>query len=423
MATLKFNGTTYTVDHAVKGADYINGYAADGTLIVSFRGVIDFSAFTYSGTYMTPDKCLEEPCNGVLQVNGKLVRRDGATIPASAIDAPSLVERGVNIPDYSTLDDYTTPGDYYVLNQANTKTLKNAPPANSGFRLEVKRGNQGTTHIFHTAYASDSRVFKREKFDGKWDDWSMTYDTAHPPAAVDVGARPKDWMPNAAEVGAVALDGSGTMTGDLIIRKENEAPRVILDRGTSGAEVRLSSIDNTAVLQAKEAGATAFRQLRLASTKRSPAGSLKDVLQLYSTVSGEGMKSFLHTGNISEHGVAKIETGSYVGTGTCGPDGPTEISFGFVPKMLWVWDNGNCPIGTHTHGYAIPCTNLTAEYMSVQMLANYANTLRVKLVDNKVSFYSPEGDWDDEDEDLFIYDGYSEQLNRSGTTYYYMAIG
>lgn len=244
--------------------------------------------------------------------------------------------------------------------------------------------------------------------------------------ASDVDARPNTWMPNAAETGALALDGSGTMTGDINIQKTS--PRVILTNGSTGAEVRISNVDNTAVMQAKESSdATSFRQLRLCNTKKAPAGSLKDVLQLYSTVSGEGTKSFLHTGNISEHGVAKIETGSYVGTGTCGPDSPTEITFGFVPKMLWVWANGDCPNGSRGDGYTLPCTNLTEEYKSVKMIAAYTNTIKMKMVGNTVYFYGTYGHWGDEedgeDEDVYYYDSEDEQLNSRGITYYYMAIG
>lgn len=70
MATLTFNGESFTVDHAVKGADYIHGYDANGVLVVSFEGVVDFSRFTYTGTYMAPGECLTERCNTVRYCGG-----------------------------------------------------------------------------------------------------------------------------------------------------------------------------------------------------------------------------------------------------------------------------------------------------------------------------------------------------------------
>ena len=85
MATLTFNGESFTVDHAAKGADYIHGYDADGVVIVSFDGITDFSGFSYSGTYMNPSDCLAEKCNGAAYCGGVLKTRGGASIPASAI--------------------------------------------------------------------------------------------------------------------------------------------------------------------------------------------------------------------------------------------------------------------------------------------------------------------------------------------------
>lgn len=81
MATLTFNGESFTVDHAAKGADYIHGYDANGVLVVSFDGVTDFSGFTYDGEYMNPGDCMGESCNAVRYVGGKLVNANGAAIP------------------------------------------------------------------------------------------------------------------------------------------------------------------------------------------------------------------------------------------------------------------------------------------------------------------------------------------------------
>lgn len=77
MATLTFNGESFTVDHAVKGADYIHGYDANGVIVVAFDGVTDFSCFTYDGTYMEPVDCLTEHCNTVIYCGGALKTLDG----------------------------------------------------------------------------------------------------------------------------------------------------------------------------------------------------------------------------------------------------------------------------------------------------------------------------------------------------------
>ena len=91
MATLSYNGESFTVDHAVKGADYIHGYDANGVLVVSFEGVADFSRFTYTSTYMTPGDCLAELCNDMVYCGGKAKTRGGADVPASAFGLTDYV--------------------------------------------------------------------------------------------------------------------------------------------------------------------------------------------------------------------------------------------------------------------------------------------------------------------------------------------
>lgn len=92
MATLAYKGKSYTVDHAVKGADFIHGYNADSVLVVSFDGITDFSGFTYSDTYMEPEHCLAEGCNDVKYAVGGLVTRDGK--PVSSTVGVTLVASG-----------------------------------------------------------------------------------------------------------------------------------------------------------------------------------------------------------------------------------------------------------------------------------------------------------------------------------------
>lgn len=89
MAVITYLGTDYTVDHAVKGADYIHGYDANAVMIVSFEGISDFSLFSYNGNYMAPDHCLAEGCNDVRCVGGVLVTRDGKSV-STTVEATLL---------------------------------------------------------------------------------------------------------------------------------------------------------------------------------------------------------------------------------------------------------------------------------------------------------------------------------------------
>ena len=80
METLAYNDMSWSVDHAVKGSNYVRGYASDGRLIIAIDETSDFNNIEYDGIYLTPDECLTDSCNEVLHVGGKLIRRDGAEV-------------------------------------------------------------------------------------------------------------------------------------------------------------------------------------------------------------------------------------------------------------------------------------------------------------------------------------------------------
>lgn len=90
----------------------------------------------------------------------------------------------------------------------------------------------------------------------------------------------------------------------------------------------------------------------------------------------------------------KIEAGSYVGTGTSGQSNPNELTFQFAPKMVVVTATGAAGLGASTG-----------------MLWNGNPTIGSKSVTldgNALSWYDSSA---------------ANQLNTSGTTYYYVAIG
>jgi len=85
MAILTYGDLSYEVDHAVKGADFIHAYDANAVMIVAFDGIVDFSGFTYDGTYMEPEHCLAEGCNDVKYVEGALKKADGTPLSPADI--------------------------------------------------------------------------------------------------------------------------------------------------------------------------------------------------------------------------------------------------------------------------------------------------------------------------------------------------
>lgn len=110
----------------------------------------------------------------------------------------------------------------------------------------------------------------------------------------------------------------------------------------------------------------------------------------------------------------KIETGSYVGTGTYGKANPNTLTFGFVPKFVWIYgfkrndawydagDVTKVPVGIIPEGdfgrHFPPCSSTES-----------SNTAYSKRVGTTLSWYNT--------------GSAGNQLNYSDSTYYYIAIG
>ena len=216
--------------------------------------------------------------------------------------------------------------------------------------------------------------------------------------ATDVGARSNTWLPTAADVGAVNKSGD-TMTGALSIAVEG-----------SGSTSSIVNYDARTFVRSMVDGK-----------------NYNDLIVGKNTVAFSGYANgnyfgynIIHTGNATANGVSKIATGSYVGTGTYGSNNPTQITFGFVPKMVWVWrkpveGNYTFGIGGLGSGYMIPCSALTDQYTHASYMCDTsANHWYNKVSGNTLSFY-----YSDNTDGNAAY----AQLNSSGTTYCYMAIG
>lgn len=99
-------------------------------------------------------------------------------------------------------------------------------------------------------------------------------------------------------------------------------------------------------------------------------------------------------------GFARIETGSYVGTGTYGADNPNTLTFGFAPKLVII-NNGDYQGVCWIYG--------TTGMMSME---NGNLSIMSSIKDKTLSWYSTSSSSSD-----------FKQLNISGRTYYYLAIG
>lgn len=185
--------------------------------------------------------------------------------------------------------------------------------------------------------------------------------------------------PTAADVGAVAKDGSNAMTGDLKISKTS--PRVFLLDSATTTDVRLTNILKAFVAQVKAAeDESVYRQLRLYDT--TGVASLANALQLLSNESGS-LKAY----NVLS--TASKPIGSYTGNGDATS---RTIDTGGIGYVLFVWS---------TKGWAIVAQNAAITFsatgaVAVGIATFNAGTLTVSTV--------------------------SDMLNANGVTYHYQCL-
>lgn len=108
-------------------------------------------------------------------------------------------------------------------------------------------------------------------------------------------------------------------------------------------------------------------------------------------------------------GAARIATGSYVGTGTWGPENPNSITFEFQPKVvLFSLDTGD--------NYR-PLPYLWGDG---KLYINYVNDGEARIYQNAATVEGNKLTWYVEN---FSAGGQMPQLNVTGWTYRWVAIG
>lgn len=100
---------------------------------------------------------------------------------------------------------------------------------------------------------------------------------------------------------------------------------------------------------------------------------------------------------------ARVQFGSYIGTGTYGSSNPNTLTFDFVPKMVFVWGFGNSSGNSLYYQFMFYGENYTSVYIG----SNNDRSTKVSWDSKTVSWYTV--------------DRY-EQLNQSSRTYRFFAI-
>lgn len=112
-------------------------------------------------------------------------------------------------------------------------------------------------------------------------------------------------------------------------------------------------------------------------------------------------------------GAPKIETGSYIGTGTYGSSNPNTLALSFKPRVVIIHNSTYSFVfgGSYSDGYAfgIVVDSLTSDYTQIRF-GRYTRW-RIKINANTLYWYN-----DSSNEA-------APQLNVVDTTYYYIALG
>ena len=122
------------------------------------------------------------------------------------------------------------------------------------------------------------------------------------------------------------------------------------------------------------------------------------------------IKTLIDNAQASADGKAKIQTGSYVGTGTYGASNPCSLTFDFVPIFVFI-QRTKMETGA-TFGYYASMVRPSEQAMSIRSLggdASYDGIMNLTWGNNSLSWY---GNISAE-----------ESLNESNYTYYWACIG
>lgn len=159
--------------------------------------------------------------------------------------------------------------------------VKNGSAVRNGV-LTAHRVN--ANHVFFE-YANSENVWVGF-YNGSWSGWAQVYDTKNKPSAADVGALP--------------IDGSGTMTGNLVMSKAG-SPQIKMTNATTGRILYLLNSEATGAMYFyNQMDSNNYHVLRVNPEK----DGLKDALKLVRRVGGvTETHTVLHTGNAAALGI------------------------------------------------------------------------------------------------------------------------
>ena len=154
-------------------------------------------------------------------------------------------------------------------------------------------------------------------------------------------------------------------------------------------------------------------------------GSTSGLVTLTNLITAMGKNGVITTSNLNDQvanlGYSKIQTGSYVGTGTCGEDNPCSLTFSYAPKIVLFTDVVSISDGTVSASSLVsdPSNNyiihnldaLTTTYVNSAGFGNYGTSALYgrKSSDGKTIYW-------------YNTNNAARQFNSANYRYYWVAI-
>lgn len=135
----------------------------------------------------------------------------------------------------------------------------------------------------------------------------------------------------------------------------------------------------------------------------------------------EKLRALIKTAQSTANGRLRVESGSYVGTNTIGPDGPNRLSFSFSPKLMIIFSNYRIVSSSATVPIQDPFVGLFMAGASSAGRIYFNNGAFIPVCEIKyVTWSGNTVEWYCDANNRV---GTEDQLNAPNTRYQYTAIG
>ena len=227
----------------------------------------------------------------------------------------------------------------------------------------------------------------------------------------------------------IFTDKGGTLTGNISIERDSVPMIELVAPNTMSRIMKNSSETSDGGLIIKDyaddsdSSSGAYIRLSHKIAKENLSEALKFALIGNGTTSSYNI---FGEHNREAMGIAKIQIGSYVGTGVGGESNPNSLTFDFEPKIVYCFTGqlsfGNRPAGNSSSFGALPTVLLSTEYKEYMGFGSGG----VSSDD-----YSLHAKKSSDGKTIYWYSDYTDtqklsaqlQNNISGQTYHYIAIG